>query len=104
VLGSALAIKPLLHLTNGSIALLEKVRTTTRALARLEDLATSTAGETLVNVAVQHLSTPTQADSLAAHLTTRIPNLNRMMIVEVGAAIAAHAGPGMLAVTISPQP
>ncbi|MEO3856093.1 DegV family protein [Acrocarpospora sp. B8E8] len=104
MLGSALAIKPLLHLTNGSITLLEKVRTTTRALARLEDLATSTAGETPVNIAIQHLSTPTQADSLATRLTTRIPNLNHMMIVEVGAAIAAHTGPGMLAVTISPQP
>ncbi|GAA1017044.1 DegV domain-containing protein [Acrocarpospora pleiomorpha] len=104
VLGSALAIKPLLHLTNGSITLLEKVRTTTRALSRLEDLATSTAGETSVNIAIQHLSTPTQADSLATHLTTRIPNLNHLMIVEVGAAIAAHTGPGMLAVTISPEP
>ncbi|GAA0400549.1 DegV domain-containing protein [Acrocarpospora corrugata] len=104
LLGAALAIKPLLQLTDGSITLLEKVRTTTRALARLEDLATSAAGDTLVNVAIQHLATPTQADTLATHLTARIPKLNRMLTVEVGAAIAAHTGPGMLAVTISPQP
>ncbi|GIH26619.1 DegV domain-containing protein [Acrocarpospora phusangensis] len=102
LLGSALAIKPLLHLADGSIALLEKVRTTARALSHLEDLATSAAGETLVNVAIQHLSNPTHATSLATRLSARIPNLNHLTITEAGAAIAAHTGPGMLSVTISP--
>ena len=37
--GAALAVKPLLHVVDGRIAPLEKVRTASKALARLEDLA-----------------------------------------------------------------
>jgi DegV family protein with EDD domain len=39
LLGTALMIKPLLHIVDGRVALLEKVTTASRALARLEDLA-----------------------------------------------------------------
>ena len=39
LVGTALAVKPLLHLQDGAIQLLEKVRTSSRAVARLEDLA-----------------------------------------------------------------
>ena len=38
-LGTALAVKPVLHVKDGHIVPLEKVRTTNRALARLVDLA-----------------------------------------------------------------
>ena len=43
VLGSALAVKPLLTVADGRITSLEKVRTTSRALARLEELAVAAA-------------------------------------------------------------
>ena len=39
LVGAALAVKPLLHVVDGRIAPLEKVRTASKALARLEDLA-----------------------------------------------------------------
>ena len=45
LLGSALAVKPLLTITDGKVASLEKVRTAARALARLEDLAVEAAGD-----------------------------------------------------------
>ena len=45
LLGSALAVKPLLTITDGKVASLEKVRTASRALARLEDLAVEAAGD-----------------------------------------------------------
>ena len=44
LLGSALAIKPLLRLDDGHIEPLEKVRTSARALARLEELAVERRG------------------------------------------------------------
>ena len=56
LLGSALMIKPLLRITGGRIAPLEKVRTTSRALARLEELAVDLAGDREVDVAVQHVA------------------------------------------------
>ncbi len=103
ILGSALAIKPLLHFGDGSITLLEKVRTANRAIARLEDLAVQAAGQQPVNVAVQHLSAAARAEALAERLEARLPEALRTTVVEVGAVIGVHTGPGMLGVTISPE-
>ena len=56
--GTALAVKPLLHVTGGQIAPLEKVRTASKALARLEELAVQRAGDGPVDLAVHHLAAP----------------------------------------------
>ncbi|MCT9932954.1 DegV family protein [Planotetraspora sp. A-T 1434] len=102
LVGSALAIKPLMHLGDGTITLLEKVRTASRAIARLEGLAVEAAGEEPVNVAVQHLMAAGRAEALAESLTARLPKLVRMTVVEVGPVLGVHTGPGTLGVTISP--
>ncbi|GAA3124546.1 DegV family protein [Streptosporangium carneum] len=102
LLGSALMVKPLLHIAEGAIVPLEKVRTAARAIARLEDLAVQAAGTGPVRVAVQHLATRSRAEALAVRLPTRIPALSKVMVVEVGAVIGAHTGPGMLGLTVSP--
>ncbi|WP_326820879.1 DegV family protein [Streptosporangium sp. NBC_01756] len=103
LLGSALMIKPLLHIADGVIVPLEKVRTSARAIARLEDLAVQAAGTGPVNVAVQHLAARSRAEALAARLPRRLPGLGEVTVVEVGAVIGAHAGPGMLGLTVSPS-
>lgn len=102
LLGSALMIKPLLHLADGRIALLEKVRTSARALARLEDLAVEEAGDTPVEIAVQHLAAAPRAETLATNLAKRVAGLAGVRVVEVGAVIGVHVGPGMLGVTLAP--
>ncbi|WP_344742704.1 DegV family protein, partial [Streptosporangium vulgare] len=101
LLGSALMIKPILHISDGTIVPLEKVRTASRAIARLEDLAVEAAGTGPVEVAVQHLATQSRADTLAARLRRRVPALADIIVVEVGPVIGAHVGPGMLGITIS---
>jgi EDD domain protein, DegV family len=103
VLGSALAVKPLLHLTGGHIELLEKVRTASRAIARLEEIAVKQAGEAQVDVAVHHLAAENRAEPLAERLRERIPGLRDLYVGEVGAVIGAHVGPGLLAVVVSPR-
>ena len=45
LLGSALAVKPLLQLDGGRIELLEKVRTASKAIARLEEIVAERAGQ-----------------------------------------------------------
>jgi fatty acid-binding protein DegV len=97
-------IKPLLHISDGVIVPLEKVRTASRAIARLEDLAVQAAGTAPVEVAVQHLDALPRAEALAARLPGRIPTLVRVTVVEVGAAVGAHVGPGMLGLTLSSPP
>ena len=102
-LGSALAIKPLLHLVDGHIEPLEKVRTAARAIARLEELAVERAGEGPLDVAVHHLANADRADALAERLRSRLPGLHQLHVSEVGAVVGAHVGPGMLAVVVSPR-
>ncbi len=102
LLGSALSIKPLLRMADGEIGVLEKVRTGSRALARLEDLAVEAAGDRPVDVAVQHLMAAERAEALTKGLTARLPRLVRMWVAEVGPVLGAHVGPGMLGVTVAP--
>jgi fatty acid kinase fatty acid binding subunit len=103
LLGSALAVKPLLHLVDGRIEPLEKVRTAGRAIARIEELALSHAGEAEVDVAVHHLANPDRAAALAERLQQRLPRLGHLHVSEVGAVVGAHVGPGMLAVVVAPR-
>jgi DegV family protein with EDD domain len=100
--GSALSVKPLLQMSDGRIGLLEKVRTSARAVARLEELAVERSGALEVDVAVHHLASPDRADLLAERLRSRIPGLRQLLISEVGAVVGAHVGPGMLAVAVVP--
>lgn len=102
-LGAALAVKPLLHIVNGIIEPLEKVRTSSRALARLEELAVDRAGDREVDVAVQHLQGEVGALALAERLRVRIPGLRSLIVEEVGAVVGTHVGPGMLGIVISPR-
>jgi DegV family protein with EDD domain len=103
LLGSALAVKPLLQIENGRIAPLEKVRTRGKAFARLLDLAVRAAGDEHVDVAVAHLANPDAAERLAEGVRQRVPRLGELPIGEVGAVIAAHVGPGMVSVVVAPR-
>ncbi|MFD4141434.1 MULTISPECIES: DegV family protein [unclassified Streptomyces] len=103
LLGSALAVKPLLQLDGGRIEMLEKVRTASKAIARLEEIAAERAGASPVDIAVHHLAAPERAAALADRLRARVPGLAELHLSEIGAVIGAHTGPGLLAVVISPR-
>lgn len=105
LLGGALAVKPLLRIEDGRVASLERVRTSARALARLEELAVEAAGEEQVDVYVAHLANPERAGALADHLRERLAdNLGgrELWCGELGAVLGAHVGPGMIAVCVAP--
>ena len=103
LLGSALAVKPLLQLDGGRIELLEKVRTASKAIARLEEIVAEGAGQARVDVAVHHLAAPERAERLAERLRERVPGLVDLHVSEVGAVIGAHTGPGLLGAVVSPR-
>ncbi|MFD7640907.1 DegV family protein [Kitasatospora sp. NPDC059795] len=102
LVGSALAVKPLLHLAGGRIEPLEKVRTASRAIARLEEIAVERAGAQRVDITVHHLAAEQRAEALAERLRERVPTMNELYVSEVGAVIGAHVGPGLLAVVVAP--
>ncbi len=103
LLGSALAMKPLLELNGGRIEPLEKVRTASKAIARLEEIAVERAGASPVDIAVHHLAAQERASALADRLRERVPGLAELHVSEVGAVIGAHTGPGLLGVVVSPR-
>jgi DegV family protein with EDD domain len=105
LLGSALAMKPILHVADGRVEPLEKVRTSAKAIARLEEIAVERAGGDggSVELAVQHLDAAARADELAARLRERLPGLREVTVCEVGAVIGAHVGPGVLGVIVAPR-
>jgi DegV family protein with EDD domain len=100
--GTALAVKPLLHVAQGRILPLEKVRTTARAAQRLVELAAQAAGEGPVDVAVQHLAAAARAEEVAARLRERL-DVARLLVSEVGAVIGAHVGTGLVGVVVVPR-
>src|SRR6478672_5203054 len=102
LLGGALAVKPLLRIDDGRVATLERVRTSARALSRLEDLVVDAAADLDVDVCVSHLANPERA----ADLTTRLAaNLHgrEVWCGELGAVLGAHVGPGMVAACVAPR-
>jgi DegV family protein with EDD domain len=105
LLGSALAIKPLLQLDDGRIVPLENVRTASRGIARLEEIAVGLApAGRAVDVAVHHLDAAERAGRLGERLAAALPDLRELTVCEVGAVVGAHVGPGMLAIVVAPVP
>jgi DegV family protein with EDD domain len=102
VLGSALSVKPVLHMVDGQVVPLEKVRTSGRALNRLVQRAVETAGEGPASLAVHHVAAPERAERLATELRERLPNHRELLVSELGAAIGAHVGPGSLGIVVVP--
>jgi DegV family protein with EDD domain len=101
LLGTALSVKPILHVVDGSIVLRDKVRTAGRALARLVDLAVEASGDGEVDIAVHHLEAPDRAAALADAVSMRIGDrLRDCYITEIGAVVAAHVGPGVAGVVV----
>jgi DegV family protein with EDD domain len=103
LLGTALGVKPLLHVSQGRIVPLEKVRTSARAAQRLVELAVGVAGGQPADLAVHHLAAAARADEIAARLRERIPQATPLLVSEVGAVIGAHVGPGLLGVVVVPR-
>ena len=106
LLGGALAVKPLLRIEDGRVANLERVRTSARALSRLEDLIVAAAGDQDVDLCVSHLANPDRAADLAARLGDRLTaglDGREVWCGELGAVLGAHVGPGMVAACVAPR-
>jgi DegV family protein with EDD domain len=105
LLGTALSVKPILQTTEQGVVVREKVRTSSRALARLTDLAVEAAADSTVDIAVHHLVAPERADALATALKDRLgARLRHAYLTEVGPVVGAHVGPGMAAAVVHRLP
>lgn len=105
LLGTALSVKPIMHIVDGAVVLRDKVRTASRGMARLVDLAVEAAGESDVDIAVHHLAAAARADGLSAALADRLGDrLHDRYLTEIGAVVAAHVGPGLVCAVVHRRP
>lgn len=107
ILGSALAVKPLLTVVDGEIRASERVRTESRALARLDELALSALVRAAeqgdrVGVAVHHLDNLVGAQRLVDRLSVRVP-AEDIVVTEMSAVLGVHVGPGTVGIVVSPE-
>lgn len=101
LVGTALSVKPILHVVDGAIVMRDKVRTAGRALAKLVDLAVEASGTGEVDIAVHHLGMPDRAAALADAVSMRLGDrLRDCYLTEIGAVVAAHVGPGVAGVVV----
>jgi fatty acid-binding protein DegV len=101
--GIVLGLRPILTLHDGGIEVLEKVRTRRAARDRLVALAVADlAQRPRARVAVHHLGQPEVAAALAEELgAAGTDRLVEIAVCESGAVLAAHAGPGLLAIVVA---
>lgn len=107
LLGSALAVKPVLHMVDGQVEPLERVRTAGRAIARLQALTEGDCADLPdwadgVEVAVHHIDAAERAEPLAEDLAAHIDG--RVDPAPLSAVVAAHVGLGTVGVAVSPRP
>ena len=99
--GQALKVKPILRILDGEVVPLDRVRTTSKAISRLTELALASAEGRPAEFAVQDLDAAGRALDLAATIQQRRPEA-RVITCPLGAAVGAHTGPGIVSVAVSP--
>ena len=100
-LGTALSLKPLLCLdVDGRLVLSQRIRTVTKAHAAMVDQVAAVVGNRRAAIAVHHVDNHDAADAVAAALTTRLPQVERLTVTDMGTVLATHVGAGAVGVCV----
>jgi DegV family protein with EDD domain len=103
LLGTALNLKPLLHLVGGRIEALASVRTKRKAVARMLDVAEERLdGKRMAEAAVLDVDSPEEGTALAETVKERF-GLSVVYQTMVSPVIGAHVGPGTVGVCFYPE-
>lgn len=94
-LADLLSVKLILTMREGVLQVAEKVRTYRRALDRAIALASEQVGQGRVELAIVHANAPEAAEEFRREVQSRL-NVAGTIVSDIGSALAAHGGPGML--------
>lgn len=100
LLATSLAVKPLLKMVDGQIVPEEKVRTSSKALARLAALTAGDCAGGRVDVAVQHLAAAERAETVAELIRGQVRHLGELTVSELGPVLGVHLGPGAIGTVV----
>jgi DegV family protein with EDD domain len=101
LLGGLLNIKPILHVHEGRVEPLERVRTRRKAMERLVELGAEIAAGGPVQIAVGHAEAEADALSLT-EMARKKMNIVEEFTSDLGPAISTHTGPGVLGFVLHP--
>ncbi|MCJ7567006.1 MAG: DegV family protein [Anaerolineales bacterium] len=101
IFGSALNIKPLLHLYEGHVDTLEKVRTKKKAIDRMLDWIAQYTNGRPIQTAVVHAGVPEEAEALKSRVSKQW-ECPELLLTTLSPAIAIHTGPGTLGLAVCP--
>jgi len=97
-IGSLLQMKPILKVENGLVEGAERIRTTSKAQARLREIvAEGIVGRSAVQVAVMYTAIKDTAQALAAEIQAQY-QLPVVAVHTISPAVSAHTGPRALGV------
>ena len=101
-LGTALSLKPLLCLdVDGRLVLSQRIRTVSKAHAALVDAVAEYVGDRRAAIAVHHVDNHDDADVIGAALTDRLPQVESLIVTDMGPALGVHLGGGAIGVVVS---
>lgn len=102
LIGTLLQVKPILYLNEGKIELFDKVRTKSKAWARVCELLDRALGTGIpYRVSIIHLCSRPEAEELARELRDKYPG-QRIDVDEAGQVIGTHVGQGTLGLCFYP--
>lgn len=101
-LGTALNIKPILHVDGGRVEPLERVRTRKRAKRRIVEVIAGRIGDRPVHVVALHANTAAEAAEILQMSKDKL-NVVESFIADVSPVIGTHVGPGTLAMAYMVQ-
>ena len=100
LVGGILGLRPILQVVDGAVDQLDSVRGKKKVLQLIVEGVTAALKDDIENicVSVAHILNPDDAIALKASLETSLSMKITNPVVEIGATIGTHAGPGALAI------
>jgi len=100
LIGGLLGLRPILHIVDGTVEQLDSVRGKNRVLALIEEGIVAALKDEVqnINLSIGHILREEDAANFKASLEKSLGTKIENPVVEVGATIGTHAGPGAVAI------
>jgi len=100
LVGGILGLRPILHIVDGAVEQLDSVRGRNRVLALIEEGLVEALKDEIqdINLCVGHILREEDATKFQSSLENSLGTKITSPVVEVGATIGTHAGPGAVAI------
>ncbi|WP_068676597.1 DegV family protein [Oceanobacillus sp. Castelsardo] len=104
--GTLLKVKPILHVEDGKLVPLEKIRGSKKVLSRMLELMEERGADfTNQTIGISHGDDRERAEQLSIMIQDKFGVNEKQIVIEmVGSVIGAHAGPGTIALFFSNKP